>query len=156
MIKDTGYTHDYGTCMWYICADMSVSISIVVLNSETFSEDGSTSPHSFWSLRCFQIDRKHPVGQNGSEKEFSGTLRPTYSEKLGTDFVQPSNNCSNSPFLSNPWSHCPLRFSFLFTKSLMVYVYRLIIRDFKDLCPQNILFTSFLDLAFIFCRNKCG
>lgn len=87
-MKDTGYIHDYGACMWYICADMSVSISVVVLNSETFfSEDGSTSPHSFWGLRCFQIDRKHPVGQNGSEKEFSRTLRPAYSEKLGTDFV---------------------------------------------------------------------
>lgn len=107
-MKDTGYIHDYGACMWYICADMSVSISVVVLNSETFfSEDGSTSPHSFWGLRCFQIDRKHPVGQNGSEKEFSRTLRPAYSEKLGTDFVQSSNKSSNPSFPSKPWSHCP-------------------------------------------------
>lgn len=50
----------------------------------------------------------------------------------------------------------PLMFSFHYIKSLMDYVYRVIIRDSKDLCPQTILFTSFLDLAFIFCWNKCG
>lgn len=155
-MKDTGYIHDYGACMWYIGADMSVSITVVILNSETFfSEDVFTSPHSFWGLRCFQIDRKYSVGQNGSEKEFSRTHRSLIVRNWELTLFSPLINLQILHFQATLGVIVPLMFSFHFTKSLMVYVYR-VIRDSKDLCPQNTLFTSFSDLAFIFCWNKCG
>lgn len=86
----------------------------------------------------------------GVRKNFPELIDPLIVRNWELTLCSPLINLQILHFQATLGVIVPLMFSFHFTKSLMVYVYR-VIKDSKDLCPQNILFTSFSDLAFIFC-----